>query len=133
MVIKLARPPTDLNSFLGRKWLESLTNETDKIAELLGLPFILAAPNADLTGSRYIAVDSSLTLVDGGAQQPITISLKLSNPNIFTAHNQCRKILTLLAGMAILKFPQRTLFMTRLNPSCLVQLPPTTIFLDFYI
>lgn len=86
MVTKLARPPTDLNSFLGRKWLESLVGQNNEFIGIAALPFILVAPNSDLTGSRYIAVNSSLTLVDGGAQQPITISLKLSNPNIFTAH-----------------------------------------------
>lgn len=74
-MIKLSRPPKDLTSFLGRKWLESLILQNQDISSVLELPFILLLADPALPNSRTIAVSSNLTLTDGGAGSSITLNL----------------------------------------------------------
>lgn len=74
-MIKLARPPKDLSSFIGRKWLESLLAQNQALNEGLDLPFILLLADPLLPNSRTIAVAAALTLTDGGAGSSLTLNL----------------------------------------------------------
>lgn len=74
-MIKLSRPPKDLTSFLGRKWLESLILQNQDISSVLELPFILLLADPALPNSRTIAVSSNLTITDAGAGSTITLNL----------------------------------------------------------
>lgn len=74
-VLKLARPPKDLSSFIGRKWLESLLGQNQALNEVLDLPFILLLADPTLPNSRTIAVAAALTLTDGGAGGSLTLNL----------------------------------------------------------
>jgi hypothetical protein len=74
-ILKLARPPKDLTSFIGRKWLESLITQNQDLSGITDLPFILLLADPSLPNSRTIAVASNLTLTDSGAGGSITLNL----------------------------------------------------------
>lgn len=74
-ITRLARPPKDLDSFLGRKWLESIIGQNEELTTVLNLPFVLILANAGLPNSRTLGVGTSLTLADGGAGNAIVIDL----------------------------------------------------------
>lgn len=77
----LSKPPADLNSFVGRKWLESLVLQSTSVSSVLDLSFILISPDASLPNSRGLSVNSALTLVDGGPGLGVTLGLNLNNAN----------------------------------------------------
>lgn len=74
---KLSRPPKDLESYLGRKWLEALTRQDTDLFAFTNLGFLLAAASALAPNARVLAVSSNLTKTDNGAGT--TIVLDLSN------------------------------------------------------
>lgn len=74
-ILKLARPPKDLTSFIGRKWLESLLGQNQALNNVLDLPFILLLADPSLPNSRTIAVAANLTLTDTGAGGTLTLNL----------------------------------------------------------
>lgn len=69
----MSRPPKDLTSFEGRKWLEGISAAT--LGSFTGLTFVLFTADAAAPNSRHIAVASSLTLTDGGPGGALTINL----------------------------------------------------------
>lgn len=81
MTRPISRPPADLNSFLGRKWLESLTNQSGDVSSVTDLSFILLAISSLLPNARQLVVSSNLSLADGGAGGSLTLSLNLNNAN----------------------------------------------------
>lgn len=74
-ILKLARPPKDLGSFIGRKWLESINTQSQELNNVLDLPFVLLLADPSLPNSRTIAVAANLTLTDTGAGGTLTINL----------------------------------------------------------
>lgn len=78
-VNKLARPPKDLNSFIGRKWLESITNQQDVFTGIAQLDFLLVQQDptggSDLPNARNLEVTSELTITDDGGGGPLTLDL----------------------------------------------------------
>lgn len=78
------RPPKDLDAFIGRKWLESLTKNAGEIDDLFNSPFLVVNATATLSGSRSLAVNSTLTKTDGGAQSSLTLGVNLANANTWT-------------------------------------------------
>jgi len=78
-VNKLARPPKDLGSFIGRKWLESLTNQQDQFSAIAQLDFLLVQQDPtggdDLPNARNLEVTSELTITDSGGGAALTLDL----------------------------------------------------------
>jgi len=74
-MIRVARPPKDLASFIGRKWLEALTGQSQTLSGVLDLAFLLLAADPDLPNARIIAVSSNLVIVDAGPGGTITLNL----------------------------------------------------------
>ena len=74
-VTRLTRPPKDLNSFIGRKWLESIIVENQELSTVLDLPFILLLADPELPNSRTLAASSNLTITDSGAGNALTLNL----------------------------------------------------------
>lgn len=79
---KLNRPPKDLDSFLGRKWLERLATQNDDLSTIVNLPFLLTAPSATLPNSRGVSVSPTLSLTDSGAGGSLTFALSPSVLNL---------------------------------------------------
>lgn len=80
--VKLNRPPKDLDSFLGRKWLERLATQNDDLSTIVNLPFLLTAPSATLPNSRGVSVSPTLSLTDSGAGGSLTFALSPSVLNL---------------------------------------------------
>lgn len=74
-MFKLNRPPKDLTSHLGRKWLEAITRQDNDLFAFTNLGFVLLAANVLAPNARVLAVDSNLTKVDGGVGTTVTIGL----------------------------------------------------------
>jgi len=78
-VNKLARPPRDLDSFIGRKWLESITNGQETFTGIAQLDFLLVqqdpAGGGDLPNARNLEVTSEFTLTDDGGGGALTLDL----------------------------------------------------------
>lgn len=75
MALKLARPPKDLNSFIGRKWLESLSVQSEDLTSFAAAAFVLLASQSGLTNARTLADSSDIGITDNGAGSTITFSL----------------------------------------------------------
>lgn len=73
-MIKIARPPKDLTSFLGRKWLESLTVQGEDFSSFANLPFLVVASDPSIPNARVLGVSPSLTLSDSGGLLTIDLS-----------------------------------------------------------
>lgn len=84
-ITKITPPPKDLDSFLGRKWLESINRQNEDLGSIVDLPFILDVVSALLPNSRALTVASNLTITDGGPGGNFQIGLNVANGNIFTA------------------------------------------------
>lgn len=78
-VNRLARPPKDLDSFIGRKWLESITNQQDVFTGIAQLDFLLVqqdpAGGSDLPNARNLEVTSELTITDDGGGGALTLDI----------------------------------------------------------
>lgn len=74
-MIKISRPPIDLTSFIGRKWLESLTQQSLDLGTILNLSFVLISSSALLPNSRTLAGSSNIELDDSGSGGNISIDL----------------------------------------------------------
>lgn len=83
--MRIPRPPKDLDSFLGRKWLEALTRNSEEGTTLFNSPFVVISPTAGLTNSRVLSVDLTITETDGGAGSSVTLGLNLAHSNIWGA------------------------------------------------
>lgn len=78
MVTRIARPPKDLDSFLGRKWLETLTRQGEDLSALVGLTFLLVTIDPSLPNARALAGSSDILLTDSGVGGTISLSLTTS-------------------------------------------------------
>ncbi len=85
MTIRIGRPPKDLDSFIGRKWLETINRNNAELDSVLNLPFLLDVVSALLPNARAFTVASNLIITDGGPGGNFQISLNLNNGNIWTA------------------------------------------------
>jgi hypothetical protein len=72
---RLARPPKDLNSFIGRKWLESLVNNNQTLNGALDVSFLLLEHSAALPNARKVVDSSNISIVDGGPGNNLGLNL----------------------------------------------------------
>lgn len=75
MTTKVSPPPADLNSFLGRKWLESLTRQTEDVSAIANLQFLLLAVSGSLPNARRLLGSANISLTDGGAGSNLVLNL----------------------------------------------------------
>lgn len=79
MVARLSRPPTDLDSFLGRKWLEQLErNASTAISGIEGVSFITVSASSLTTSERVLTGSGNIELTDGGAGSSLGLDLSLT-------------------------------------------------------
>lgn len=64
---RISRPPKDLNSFIGRKWLESLTQQANTFDSSTELTYLTFAATPELPNSKRLAGGSDISLVDSGS------------------------------------------------------------------
>lgn len=74
-ITPLSRPPADLNSFLGRKWLESLVKQSTIISGVADLVYLVLSPNAAIPNARTLTGSTNIEITDGGAGGAATLDL----------------------------------------------------------
>ncbi len=74
-VTRIARPPKDLNSFEGRKWLESLINQNADFGAISDLEFLLLDLSGTTPNARKLVGSSHISIADGGAGGVATLNL----------------------------------------------------------
>jgi hypothetical protein len=82
MTPKISPPPKDLNSFQGRKWLESLTAQGEDITGIAGLEFLLLVANALVPNSRVLVGSSNILITDGGPGGNLVLNLANSGVSV---------------------------------------------------
>ena len=81
----LARPPKDLESYLGRKWLESIVGAVNTLATSAGVTSIQKIANPALTGAVTLSEGSGVTITQVG--QNITFAASFGTVDISSQTN----------------------------------------------
>lgn len=69
------RPPRDLNSFLGRKWLEGLGTATGSLSALGLEDFVMMTASTEAPNSRRLVGSARISVTDGGAGSTVALDL----------------------------------------------------------
>jgi len=72
---RIPPPPKDLDSFLGRKWLETLTRQNEDLSSIVSLQFLLLAIDPALPNARKLTGSADVSLSDGGAGGNLIVGL----------------------------------------------------------
>jgi len=75
MVAKVSRPPKDLSSFIGRKWLENITLQSEDLTLITASEFILLTANPLIPNARLLADSADISFIDAGPGGDISASL----------------------------------------------------------
>jgi len=85
-ITRLARPPQDLDSFLGRKWLESLVAQNNNLNDVLDISFLVLGADSRLPNARSIISSTNIFYTDTGPGGNLSFDLTASGvtPGTYT-------------------------------------------------
>ena len=74
-VTRIPPPPKDLDSFLGRKWLETITRQAVDITALTDISFLVLTEDSALPNARTLTSGTDVSITDAGPGNDATLTL----------------------------------------------------------